>query len=536
MIRNTNHTIFSFTLKFLSHLRFSFLLLGVLYFLPTVSMSQGNGDPLGFQGLSKLNMFSAQALAQGNTSIAQTGVVNSLFNNPAGLGDIERLQISISGKSSQWKQHENQYWTESRLHPLLPAILDGRYVPNPHHNGLLDTALVNLMSPDDYTIPLLGFDQYSPEVADWKDSYISQSPVNNISLAIPLKIMGKSLVLAAGLARRNDIYEYDRNDTYLNPHFGDRTNPVILAAPDSMIMNWFKYERLSKGGINALTFGLALRMSNHLQLGLSIQNLNGESDDHLEMDKVGYFLFPKSDEFAFTYDTMTVVQSGKSTFGTTSDIRGMPLLISFFNPIKFGILFNYKQFDLGFCITSPYTITRDWDYTIEFFETDTITTTNINGQDQMDLPITIALGAKIEQKNRLSISFDIGFNPYSQTHFSYTDTSFNHTIFQLDTLRSNWVDQTTFGIGMKYGITPGISVMAGYRSVPEVFIPNRAAFRHKGPEMESVSAGISVAFPFGQIDLGYEYRFLKYYDSWESNLNYVLKTENHLGVSLRFGL
>ena len=59
MIRNTNHTIFSFTLKLLSHLRFSFLLLGVLYFLPTVSMSQGNGDPLGFQGLSKLNMFSA---------------------------------------------------------------------------------------------------------------------------------------------------------------------------------------------------------------------------------------------------------------------------------------------------------------------------------------------------------------------------------------------------------------------------------------------------------------------------------------------
>ena len=522
MIRNTNHTIFSFTLKFLSHLRFSFLLLGVLYFLPTVSMSQGNGDPLGFQGLSKLNMFSAQALAQGNTSIAQTGVVNSLFNNPAGLGDIERLQISISGKSSQWKQHENQYWTESRLHPLLPAILDGRYVPNPHHNGLLDTALVNLMSPDDYTIPLLGFDQYSPEVADWKDSYISQSPVNNISLAIPLKIMGKSLVLAAGLARRNDIYEYDRNDTYLNPHFGDRTNPVILAAPDSMVMNWFKYERMRVGGIDDLTAGLALKLTDHLQLGLSIQNLSGESDDHLEMDKVGYFLFPESDEFVFTYDTMTVVQSGNSTYSGSS--------------AKFGILFNYKQFDLGFCITSPYTIIRDWDYTIEFFETDTMTTTNINGQDQMDLPITMALGAKIEQKNRLSISFDIGFNPYSQTHFSYTDTSFNHTIFQLDTLRSNWVDQTTFGIGMKYGITPGISVMAGYRSVPEVFIPNRAAFRHKGPEMESVSAGISVAFPFGQIDLGYEYRFLKYYDSWETNLNYVLKTENHLGVSLRFGL
>ena len=522
MIRNTNHTIFSFTLKLHSHIRFSFLLLGVLYFLPTVSMSQGNGDPLGFQGLSSLNVFSAQALAQGNTSIAQTGDVNTLFNNPAGLGDINRLQISITGKSSQWKQHENQYWTESRLHPLLPAILDGRYVPNPHHNGLLDTELVNLMSPDDYAIPLLGFDQYSPEVADWKDSYISQSPVNNISLAIPLKVMGKSLVLAAGFARRNDIYEYDRNDTYLNPHFGDRTNPVILAAPDSMVMNWFKYERMRIGGINDLTAGLALKLTDHLQLGLSLQNLSGESDDHLEMDKVGYFLFPESDEFAFTYDTMTVVQSGISTYSGSS--------------AKFGILFNYKQFDLGFCITSPYTITRDWDYTIEFFENDTIITKNINGQDQMDLPITIALGAKIEPKNRLSISFDIGFNPYSQTNFSYTDTSFNHTIFQLDTIRLNWVDQTTFGIGMKYGITPSISVMTGYRSVPEVFIPNRAAFRHKGPEMESVSAGISMVFPFWQIDLGYEYRFLKYYDSWETNLNYVLKTENHLGVSLRFGL
>jgi len=250
--------------------------------------------------------------------------------------------------------------------------------------------------------------------------------------------------------------------------------------------------------------------------------LYGESDDHLEMDKMGYFLFPTTDNFAFTYDTMIVAQSGNSTYSGSST--------------KLGVLFNYEQFDLGFCITIPYTITREWDYKIEFFEIDTIITTNINGQDQMDLPITIALGAKIEPKNRLSISFDIGFNPYSHTNFSYTDTSFNHTIIQLDTTRLNWVDQTTVGIGMKYGITPGISLMTGYRSVPEVFIPNRAAFRHKGPEMESVSAGISVDFPFGQIDLAYEYRFLKYFDSWETNLNYVLKTENHLGISLRFGL
>jgi hypothetical protein len=240
------------------------------------------------------------------------------------------------------------------------------------------------------------------------------------------------------------------------------------------------------------------------------------------MDKVGYFLFPTNANFAFAYDTMTVVQSGISTYSGSST--------------KFGVLFNYAQLDLGFCITGPYTITRDWNYTIDFFEKDTIVTTNINGQDQMGLPITIALGVKIEPKDRLSISFDIMFNPYSQTKFSYTDTTFNNTIIQLDTTRLNWVDQTTFGIGMKYGITPGISVMTGYRSVPEVFIPNRAAFRHKGPEMQSVSAGISVAFPFGQIDLGYEYQFLKYYDSWESNLNYVLKTKNHLGVSLRFDL
>ena len=149
MIRNTNHTFFSFTLKLRSHLRPGIFLLAVLYFLPTVSMSQGNGDPLGFQGLSSLNVFSAQALAQGNTSIAQTGDVTSLLNNPAGLGDINRLQISITGKSSHWKQHENQYWTESRLHPLLPAILDGRYVPDPQYNGMTADVLVDSMSPDD---------------------------------------------------------------------------------------------------------------------------------------------------------------------------------------------------------------------------------------------------------------------------------------------------------------------------------------------------------------------------------------------------
>ena len=522
MFRSANHSIFSITLKLPGHLRFSFLLLGVLYFFPAFSMSQGNGDPLGFQGLSTLNVFSAKALAQGNTSMAQTGDVNSLFNNPAGLGGINRMQISITGKSSQWKQHENQFWTENRKHPLLPALLDGRYVPDPSNNGLLDTELVKLMSPDDYATPLVGYDQYSPQVADWKDSYSSQLPVNNISLAIPLKIMDKRLVLAAGFARRYDMYEYDRNDTYLNPHLGDRTNPIIMAAADSTVINWFKYERMRVGGINDLTVGLALQLSDHLQLGLSLQNMSGESDDRLEMDKIGNILFPTTNNFAFTYDTMTVVQSGISAYSGFST--------------KFGILFNSKKFNLGFCITSPYTVTRDWNYTTEIFQTDTIITTQYQGQDRADLPISIALGARIEPKKQLSISFDIGLNPYSKTNYSYTDTSITNANIQLDTTRLNWVNQTTFGIGMSYRITPGISVMVGYRSAPEVFIPNRAAFRQKGPEMESVSTGISITLPIGQFDMAYEYRFLKYYDSWETNINYVLKTENHLVASLSFSL
>ena len=175
MIRNTRHIIFSITLNLRDHLRSRMLLLGVLYLLPMISMSQGNGDPLGFQGLSSLNIVSAQSLAQGNTSIAQTGDANSLFSNPAGLGDINRLQISITGKSSQWYQHENQFWTESRLHPLLPAILEGRYVPDPQYGSMSDIEMVDHMTPDDYAIPVMGYDQFSSEVADWKDNYSSQN-------------------------------------------------------------------------------------------------------------------------------------------------------------------------------------------------------------------------------------------------------------------------------------------------------------------------------------------------------------------------
>lgn len=497
------------------------LLIGLLL-IPIVYFAQGNGDPLRFQGLSSLNIFSAQTLAQGNTSTAQTGDINSLFSNPAGLGDINRIQLSITGKSSHWKQHENQFWTESRLHPLLPALLDGRYVPDPRNNGKTDSELVELMSPDDYAIPLLGYDQFSPEVADWMDNYTSISPVNNFALAFPLKIMGKTLVLAGGFARGYDIYEYDRNDTYLNPHFGDRTNPVIIAAPDSMVMNWFKYERMRKGGINALTFGLAFRMTNHIQLGISLWNLNGESDDRLEMDKTGDIIFPSPDTFAFTYDTLTVVQSGNSKYNGCS--------------AKFGILFNYEQFVMAISATGPYTVTRDWDYTIDISEIDTTVITNVDGQDMAALPVSFAFGAIFKPMKQLNLSIDFGFNPYSHVQFSGTDTSMANIHFQLDTTRLNWVDQTTFGIGMKYGITPGISVMAGYRSVPEVFIPNRAAFRHKGPEMNSVSAGISVALPVGMFDIAYEYRFLKYYDSWETNLNYVLKTESHIVTSFTYGI
>jgi len=475
-------------------------------FLPVWIFAQGNGDPLTFQGLSTPNDLGVRALAMGNAYTAQTGDLNALYFNSAGLADIQKFQFSISVKSTARLQQENQFWTESRKHPLLPTILEGRYIPDPANNGAVDDSLIAWISPEDVALPVTGVDPFSKEAADWQHKK-SGLPFGSVAAAYPMQISGRQLTVAAAFNRSFDLYDYDRNDTFLDPHFGKRTDPQVITQPDSLHMNWSRYVRQRSGDVNSLKGAVAFKLNKNINLGVGFNTMFGETDDILSLSKEG-ILDLTSNSFTFRYDTLETVTTGASKFSGTN--------------YNFGFNLTYERLSLGFNVNTSYTLEREWDYSTRTESPAATNTEQLSGTDKVELPATYSFGVSLAPKEQVCFSFDVQHTPYGKAKFSFADP----TIVQ-DSTFVGWADQTILRFGAAYQPTDYLTLLAGYRSVPQTFIPHAAAFRNHGPAAESITFGISLKIYMGHLDIAYEYRKLKYFDTWESNLNYVLQTQNN---------
>lgn len=475
----------------------------------TIVFGQGNGDALGFQGISCDSPNNAKAVALGSALTAYDNGIEALYHNPAGLVGLERISIQYSGRMAKWHQREYQFWTESRKHPLLPALLDGRYVMDPRLNGVEIDSVIQTLNPDEYSIPVMGKDPFSKDAADWQEDYQLTSPVSSIAVAVPFKLMNRRITLGASYQLSYDAYDFDRNNTNLSPHFGDRTNPLIIESADSLVMQWFRYSRERTDPLYEMNLALAFELWKGLRIGLGYASVSGETSDFIDMQKVGDVLWINAGNYSFSYDTLDYRIEGSSTFEESR--------------FKLGFQWAFDKFTFGASSTLPHELSRSWSYSVDSLSSDTSISNQFTGNDILQLPTTTRLGINIQTSERLSLYFDGGYNPYSQATFDYSDQ-----IFEGDTTRLTWVDQINFNLGFAYRIINPLTIMAGYQSQPQVFIPNRAAFREKGPEMEGFSTGFSYELPWARLDAAYLFRNLKYYDSWESNLNYVTKTEKHL--------
>ena len=72
------------------------------------------------------------------------------------------------------------------------------------------------------------------------------------------------------------------------------------------------------------------------------------------------------------------------------------------------------------------------------------------------------------------------------------------------------------------------------QSIPQTFIPDGAAIKDKGPDANSYSVGASINLFFGRIDLAYQLKVLKYYDSYFSNTNYAFEKSSNILIGYTY--
>lgn len=480
------------------------------------SFSQHRGDPLAFQGISNSENTAVKAAAMGN---AYTSISNdiSCFNfNPAALAPIDRISVSVSGSYFNKKWHENQEYRPNRFFISLPFYLEGLYIPGElnYDPETGEPRWDNEIAQDSaYTVnlPELGLDSFSEEATDWMHER-QKNVLNTVSIVFPLQFMSRQFVVGAGYRNRYNIIDYDRNDTYLEPHVGytKYDMPLRIVEGDTINIDWYRFSRQRTGNLHQGRVALGLQVNKQLNLGLAVNVLNGTTEDKYSLDKYGYFELIDQNVFRFGFDSLDTRISGESAFSSLS--------------LDLGFNYNFERFALGINLTLPHTLTREWEYTRLVADTSGVQQKVSSGTDTFQHPLILNAGLHVRPFDQLIFSFDYNIIQYSKAEFSFDDTA-------TDTTHTPWVDQHILRAGLEYKLTPFLSLMAGYQYTPQSFVPDGAAFNARGPVAESYSAGLSLRlFEFGRLDVAYETQKLEYYDQYISNTNYNVIKHSHLSA------
>ena len=466
--------------------------------------AQHRGDNLAFQGLPLNQPPGVRALALGAAFTAQTGDPGALWCNPAGLAGIERRQLSLAVNHASAGWRENQVYRPNRMFWTLAFYLEGLYTPDPANNGIWDYELAQDSS---YRVdePLLGLEPFSEEAADWQRA-LNRSALQQISAAWPLRINNQRIVLSAGYAR-SAIDDFDRNDTWLDPHIGyDEYGTVPRVVNDTVRFSWSRFLRQREGHLHTFTAGLAWAPVARLQLGLSAALLDGQSDDLQYLNRIGWFDIAKDNRFRFAYDTLDAVTSGRSDYAALS--------------LNLGAVFRLERLSLGLQVNMPRTITRKWRATTVTKTAEGPESMATAGSSEFHHPASYAFGAVVHPVDPFRLSLDYQFTPYSTGEIDlHSDDPTNRKL----------PDQSDLRCGIAWHALPYLELLAGFRQTTALFVPDGAAVKDRGPAADTWSLGAAITLArYGRLELAMASMKMNYYDSYYSNTNYVTETFSNL--------
>jgi len=491
----------------------------LLLVLATFLSAQNRGNNPAYQGFGNVSEFSARALGMGGAFTSMNGTVDALFYNAAGLATIDKMQISIGMNSISRSWTENQVYYSNRYFVTLPFYLERLYVPDPSANGMMDRDVFYAGLEDSsyvVNLPETGNEPYSDDAANWKKE-LDASGISNFSLALPLNVMDKNVVIGLSYNNRNDLFDYDRNETYLDPHPGYLEYgmpPKVESEEDSTMINWYDFSRERDGSIAEFQGAVGVDLNEIFKVGLSLTYFSGETNDMMAMNKIGWFNLIDANRFRWSYDTLDMMTKGTSTF---SGIKP-----------ELGFQLTFDVFSFGLNMKLPYTVKREWNYKITSVDTNGTFNNTEKGEDELSVPFSYAIGVNFHPTEKFTFSLDYDLRKYADAEWSLGNS---------DTTHNKWIDQNILRFGIEYTPVKMLALRAGYRSIPQVFVPDGAAFKNKGPEATSYTFGLGLNFgKFGSLNAAWEYRLLKYADIYFSNKNYCKEVMTNLlvGYTYRF--
>jgi hypothetical protein len=487
----------------------------ILLLVATQSMfAQHRGDQFSFQGIDMIGDFGVRSSGMGDAYTAVSGDISSLYFNPAGLADISKNQLSVGGGlySKLWR--ECQQYRPTKYFSSLSLYLEELYIP-PHQSDTayyLDGDAVKDASYN-VTDPKLGTDPYTKAGENWH-RYRRNYSLNNVALAVPLDFAAKGLVVAVSY-NSNKLYDYDRNDTYLDPHPGYTFYNVLSTANmyNQQYIHWYRYKRQREGTMNYLHFALAYQVFDNLQVGIRSKVVWGKTNDNLGLSKYGSFWLYDQNIFGFRYEDGLDTTYGTSKFSSMN--------------FSLGVLYSFSKFKIGGQLTLPYTLTRKWDYTDSSKSWYATSKSLSSGEDKLKMPFGYSFGVSYTPLSKITLSFDYEKIPYGEAE---------KDIVRKDKYYQDLVNQYIMRFGLEYRPYKFLSLSAGYKNTSQIYSPDGAADRSNGPVATGYSCGAAYISIYGRLDVTFTYSTLRYYDSYYTNTNYAAEFTNNIivGYTINF--
>ena len=284
--------------------------------------------------------------------------------------------------------------------------------------------------------------------------------------------------------------------------------PERVSEGDTVHMDWYKFMRKRSGDLHTGKLGVGFELNENIKIGLGFSMTSGESDDILTLDKYGYFDILKNNEFRFGFDSLSTEIKGRSEFSTYT--------------ITVGGIYDFEKLSVGLNLKLPQTTTRNYKYQEVVADTLGLHKQSKSGEDTFKTPLIFTLGVNLRPVEKFIFSLDFRNAQYSNSEFEFNNA-------YTDSTHNSWADQAILRAGVEYKLMPFMSIMAGYQTVSQTFVPDGHAFKDQGPKSTIYSLGTSISiFDYGRLNIAYRMQELKYWDQYMSNTNYNLIRHNKL--------
>jgi hypothetical protein len=440
--------------------------------------------------------------------IGPFAAISGMFSNPSSLMQFDQPAVSINSDQIRSRAQQDQRYSPLGYYSNFSLFMDGfiSVIGTPAYdtiNHVPSTAADTVQRPFD----LLG--------TDWERTAPVRTDVQAFA-AVPFTIGEMKFSFGAGATRYADLSYYFRNNNVLSPSVLApeafvRTRPINDADSSSRAVQWYQHTLQRDGSIRSYGFSAAAALSGEFSAGISVQLLDGSSDDREQRWERGRLRFYQN-YFRAESVYYRVDRNGTSEYSGTE--------------VTLSAEWHIRAVTFGASVNLPTLIERSYSYAETVDTTGTSRTTRGNGKDKISLPARGRAGLSIRLAEHLDVALEYAYHPYAEAEYTPSSGPKHHP----------WLSSGDIMFGARYTIASYLVLRAGAQERSEVFEVTGNPLPGDVVNSSVYSLGAGFSMMGAAIDVGYQYQKMKYIDAWVGALSINTVTAHTVNASLTYGI